>query len=88
MRRDLGQPRSRRERLLKPRDVADLYDVCVRTVVGWAASGRLPYIRTPGGQYRFRPADVDDLLSVIGDESYDLPQNTNEPAGALTPTGP
>lgn len=43
-----------------------------KTVIGWAKRGRLPYIRTPGGQYRFRPADVDDLLLVIGDESDEL----------------
>ncbi|MFD1547729.1 helix-turn-helix domain-containing protein [Nonomuraea guangzhouensis] len=64
MRRDLGQPRPRRERLLKPQAVADQFDVCVRTVIAWATNGRLAYIRTPGGQYRFRPADVDAMVDA------------------------
>lgn len=64
VRRDLGQPRQRRERLLKPQDVADVFDVCARTVIIWATNGRLAYVRTPGGQYRFRPADVDAMVDA------------------------
>lgn len=70
--RDRTQRRPRRERLLKPEDLAAVFGVHPRTVTGWAAKGRLPYIRTPGGQYRFRPADVDDLLLAIGDEPDEL----------------
>ncbi|TQS30082.1 helix-turn-helix domain-containing protein [Microbispora sp. KK1-11] len=73
MPRNRAEPR--RERLLNPKDVADMFGYEPKTVIGWARKGRLPYIRTPGGQYRFRPADVDDLLSVIGDESDELPEN-------------
>ena len=72
----------RRERLLRPVDVADMFGYEPKTVISWAKKGLVPYIRTPGGQYRFRPADVDDLLLVIGDESDELPtpQNENGPA--------
>ncbi len=54
-------------RLLKPREVAHLFDVEISTVVEWARTGKIPAIKTPGGQqYRFRPNDVDALLQ--GDE--------------------
>lgn len=62
MARNLVQSRPRRERLLRPEDVADVFDVCKRTVIGWATSGRLPFVRTPTGHYRFRPADVDAMV--------------------------
>ncbi|WP_433519013.1 helix-turn-helix domain-containing protein [Nonomuraea sp. CA-143628] len=68
MRRNLVQSRPRRERLLKPEDVADVFDVCKRTVIGWATSGRLPFVLTPGGQYRFRAYDVDALVDIPDDE--------------------
>lgn len=51
------------QRLLKPREVARLFDVEVTTVVEWARIGKIRSLKTPGGQqYRFRPADVEALL--------------------------
>lgn len=47
---------------MKPRDVAHLYNVEPETVVEWARAGIIPSLRTPGGQYRFRPADMENLL--------------------------
>ncbi|MFI7707578.1 helix-turn-helix domain-containing protein [Nonomuraea sp. NPDC049480] len=49
---------------MKPEDVASVFNVNTRTVVRWAKSGRLPYVPTPTGHYRFRPTDVDALLDA------------------------
>lgn len=51
-----------KKRLLRTRDVAEEYDVTPETVMEWARTGKLPSIRTPGGQYRFRSNDVEALL--------------------------
>jgi len=51
---DNGQP----ERLLKPGEVAALWNVDPKTVTRWAKAGKLSFIRTPGGQHRYREAEV------------------------------
>lgn len=53
--------------LLTSRQVADAFQVGVKTVNRWAADGKLPAIRTPGGSYRFRPDDVDRFLDPEAD---------------------
>ena len=45
--------RPEREPLMKPAEVADLFDVEPVTVVDWAKTGKIPATRTPGGQWRF-----------------------------------
>lgn len=52
--------------LLTPAEVAVLFRVDPRTVSRWADSGRLVSVRTPGGQRRFREADIDALLRDSG----------------------
>ncbi|WP_260617179.1 MULTISPECIES: helix-turn-helix domain-containing protein [unclassified Microbispora] len=53
------------KRLLKAREVAHLFDVEVSTVVEWARTGKIPALKTPGGrEYRFRPSDVETLMSA------------------------
>jgi excisionase family DNA binding protein len=58
-----------------PDDLARLellttFDVCRRwrlkdrTVLAWAETGKLPAIRTPGGQWRFQAADVEAVLAA------------------------
>ena len=50
-------------RLLRTREVAQLFQVSERTVAEWARKGRIPSVRTPGG-HRLYPADeVRKLLS-------------------------
>jgi excisionase family DNA binding protein len=44
--------------------VASTFNVTVGTVRAWERAGKLPAIRTPGGQRRFRRADVDALLAA------------------------
>jgi excisionase family DNA binding protein len=48
--------------LLTSAEVAALFGVDRRTVVLWAKRGRLPALRTPGGQHRFRADEIQRLL--------------------------
>lgn len=51
-------------------DVAKLFKVHTTTVIDWADKGLLPHFRTPGGQRRFRPEDVETfLLASTGTEA-------------------
>lgn len=52
--------------LLTPGEVAQLFRVNVKTVAKWAAAGRIPSTKTPGGHRRFRRSDVDALLNAVG----------------------
>jgi len=54
---------TRDDRLMTPDEVAALFRVDPKTVSRWAAAGKLPSIRTPGGQFRFRRAVVRALLT-------------------------
>jgi excisionase family DNA binding protein len=47
------------EDLLTPAQVAEHFNVNPKTVTRWAAEGRLPSTRTPGGHRRYRRADVE-----------------------------
>lgn len=51
------------DRLLTPGEVARLFRVDAKTVTRWAAKGRLPSIKTPGGHARFRASDVAEALN-------------------------
>ncbi len=51
------------QQLLRSHEVAVLFDVTERTVINWAAAGKLPSLRTIGGHLRFRSEDVYALLS-------------------------
>ncbi|MDE3721867.1 BldC family transcriptional regulator [Nocardiopsis sp. N85] len=52
--------------LVTPDEIAALFRVDPKTVARWAAAGRLPGVRTPGGHHRFRREDVDRLLEEAG----------------------
>jgi excisionase family DNA binding protein len=49
--------------LLRSHEVATIFDVTERTVINWAAAGKLPSLRTIGGHLRFRRDDVMRLLA-------------------------
>ncbi|MEV6633926.1 helix-turn-helix domain-containing protein [Actinoplanes sp. NPDC051470] len=51
-------------RLLTSGEVGALYRVEAKTVSRWAAAGLLPWVKTPGGQYRFPEAAV--LVGLAG----------------------
>ena len=64
------------DRLLTPGEVAALFRVDPKTVTRWAAAGRIPSIRTPGGHRRFRESEVQALLEngapiLEGTHDYD-----------------
>ncbi len=62
--------------LLRSHEVAVIFDVTERTVINWAASGKLPSLRTIGGHLRFRRDDV--LRSLAAGHG-------TPPAGRRTP---
>lgn len=53
--------------LLRSHEVAVMFDVTERTVINWAAAGKLPSLRTMGGHLRFRREDVMRLLAGASD---------------------
>ena len=50
------------EQLLRPGQVAALFQVSRRTIGDWARAGKLDAIITPGGHRRFRATQVRALL--------------------------
>jgi excisionase family DNA binding protein len=67
--RDRQRGSSREGELLTSAEVASLFGVDRRTVVLWAKRGRLPAVRTPGGQHRFRANEIRQLLETNGGDS-------------------
>src|SRR3954452_23629266 len=57
-------------RLLRTREVAQLFQVSERTVAEWARHGRIPSVRTPGG-HRLYPADQVRRLLVAREKGGD-----------------
>lgn len=53
-------------RYLRTSEVAALFQVSERAVTDWAARGRLPSVRTPGGHRRYPVAAVLELLERSG----------------------
>ena len=52
--------------LLTTAEVARRFRVDRNTVYRWRRIGILPFIRTPGGAFRYREPDVDALLAKKG----------------------
>jgi excisionase family DNA binding protein len=50
------------EPLLTPAEVAVMFRVDVKTVGRWAQAGKITFVRTLGGQRRYREAEVRALL--------------------------
>ncbi len=55
-------------KLLTPGEVAKMFRVDPKTVARWAASGRIPSVRTPGGHNRFPEDVIEALLAVDSDD--------------------
>lgn len=51
--------------LLRTQEVARRLQVSQRTVLAWAQAGKLPSIRTPGGQRRYPAAGVEQVWAVM-----------------------
>jgi excisionase family DNA binding protein len=50
--------------LLRPREVAEIFDVRTATIARWAREGRLSPVRTPGGHRRYPRAAILRLLAA------------------------
>lgn len=50
------------KRLISAAEAARRMGVNKSTMTRWIAAGKVPAIRTPGGQWRVRAIDVDRLL--------------------------
>lgn len=61
------------DKLLTPGEVAKMFRVDPKTVSRWASNGRLDSIKTPGGHFRFKESDVQDLLD------FDKGENRADP---------
>ncbi len=51
-----------KERLLTPREVAQMFGVDTKTLARWAKAGKVPSIRTLGGHRRYREHEIRELL--------------------------
>lgn len=63
------------EKLLTTSEVGQIFRVSANTIQAYARAGLLPFIRTPGGHYRFRASDV---RSVFREASDGVPGPTTE----------
>ncbi|MFF4988997.1 BldC family transcriptional regulator [Streptosporangium saharense] len=52
------------DRLLTPGEVAHIFGVDPKTVNRWSLTGKIPSIRTPSGQRRYRQSDINQLIST------------------------
>jgi excisionase family DNA binding protein len=52
------------ERFLTPAEVAAAFGVDPKTVSRWADTGKLTFIRTPGGHRRYRESEIRALLET------------------------
>jgi excisionase family DNA binding protein len=52
------------QQMMKPGEVAALFQVHLRTVARWADDGLLRCVRTPGGQRRYWREDVDRFMEA------------------------
>jgi excisionase family DNA binding protein len=57
--------------LLRPSELARLWELHPKTVYLWIREGRLPAVRTPGDQFRLRP---DDVLSFCEKNGLAVPR--------------
>ncbi|MFF0573229.1 helix-turn-helix domain-containing protein [Streptosporangium saharense] len=51
------------DRLLTPGEVAHIFGVDPKTVNRWSLTGKIPSLKTPSGQRRYRQSDINTLLN-------------------------
>ena len=49
-------------KLMTARELAAYFAVTPRTVGRWRQDGRIPFVTTPGGTYRYDPMEVEQSL--------------------------
>ena len=67
------------DRLLTPLQARAILGVTNNTLARWADAGRLPSVRTPGRQRRYRAADVEQLRTALGRPVVAPPPRTSRP---------
>jgi len=70
--------------LLRPSELARLWELSPKTVYLWIKEGRLPAIRTPGAQYRVRS---DDARAYCEKNNLPMPRALASPAGTVALIG-
>jgi DNA-binding transcriptional MerR regulator len=60
---------------LKSKEAADIFGVTAKTLANWANTGALPCIVTPGGERRYRRADVLALFRQKNTDQEQLEQD-------------
>ncbi|MCG6926911.1 MAG: helix-turn-helix domain-containing protein [Acidobacteria bacterium] len=74
------RPESRRSRLLRRSEVADMLGVTPNTVSRWAREGRLPSVATLGGHRRYEVEVVEELMKRAHDEPSTRERTPEDPA--------
>lgn len=54
-----------------PQEVANMFNVHVRSVSRWAARGKLGFFRTPGGRRRYYADPIDQMIRAALIEDRD-----------------
>jgi excisionase family DNA binding protein len=70
--------------LLRPSELARVWELHPKTVYLWIREGRLPAIKTPGSQYRVRS---DDARAYCEKHDLPMPRDVASPGGTLAVIG-
>jgi len=70
--------------LLRPSELARLWELHPKTVYLWIREGKLPAIKTPGAQYRIRS---DDARAYCEKNGLRMPRAIASPAGSVAVLG-
>jgi excisionase family DNA binding protein len=70
--------------LLRPSELARVWELHPKTVYLWIREGRLPAIKTPGAQYRVRS---DDARAYCEKHDLPMPREVASPGGTLAVIG-
>lgn len=70
--------------LLRPSELARIWELHPKTVYLWIREGKLPAIKTPGAQYRVRS---DDARAYCERNGLPLPRTIASPAGTVAVLG-
>ena len=70
--------------LLRPSELARLWELHPKTVYLWIREGKLPAIKTPGAQYRVRS---DDARAYCEKNNLPMPRTLASPAGTVAAIG-
>lgn len=70
--------------LLRPSELARIWELHPKTVYAWIREGKLPAIKTPGAQYRVRS---DDARAYCEKNGLPMPRRIASPSGVVAAIG-